>query len=148
MRLEIKYSIGKATEKEIYYHFLMSSDDFFPPLAEKVNIVEYSSKIREKAITFEAWIGDELIGLVACYFNDSNKVSGFITNVSTLKEFSGMGIAYKLLSQCIHFAKENMFKELKLQVFHENATAIRLYEKSNFTVIGRAVDLINMKIGL
>lgn len=143
--MKIIYTIGDATEQDIYEHFMSCSNNFVPPLTQNVSLLEYAKKIKENAVSFEAWSDDLLVGLVACYFNDLNKNLGFITNVSTLEGFLGRGIASELISHCVNFGIENMFNEIRLQVFHKNITAIRLYERFNFSVINQSDDLIIMK---
>lgn len=121
------------------------SNDFIPPLDEKVNLEEYSKKLFEKAITFEAWEARHLVGLVAAYFNDPEKNSGYITSVSTNNKYSGEGVAKLLLKRCIDYAGEKNFKEIKLEVSGKNDKAIQLYKKFDFAVIETRNDSLIMK---
>src|SRR5438046_2814866 len=86
-----------ATREDIQAHLQACDNDFIPNLGLKVNIAEYSKKIRARAKTFEAWSDKNLIGLVAAYLNDRDTRTGFITSVSVAKQFMGRGIASKLL---------------------------------------------------
>ena len=129
---KIIYKIKEASEKDIFLHLKDCKDYFLPPLDEKVNIDEYAKKIFEKAITFEAWEDDILVGLIAVYFNDLNRRVGFITNVSVVKKYMGMGVASVLLENCIEYATQNEFAEVQLEVDKANIPAINFYKKFNF----------------
>jgi ribosomal protein S18 acetylase RimI-like enzyme len=144
--MEIEYKIKTASETAILMHLRECNNNFFPPLAERVTIEEYSRKIFEKSITFEAWKERLLIGLIAAYFNDETDRSVFITNVSVLENFMRLGIASDLLKRCIKYAIKNKFKEMKLEVNKENAPAISLYRKFDFTCFDENDEFLNMKI--
>lgn len=145
---EILYKVQTATQDEIYFHLNRCNNNFIPPLEERVNIREYSQKIFENAVTFEAWKNKVLVGLLAAYFNDETKLTGYITNVSILMEFTGIGISSKLMMSAIDYAKQQHFKEIKLEVQIKNFAAIRLYEKFGFTEIKGNNGLILMSINL
>ncbi len=131
---DINYKIKSASEDEIFIHLSECSDTFIPPLAERVNIKDYSTKIYGKSITFEGWARDLLVGLIAAYFHDNTDRSAFITSVSVLRKFGGLGISSKLLDMCIEYATRNNFRELNLEVDQLNNPAILLYKKFNFHV--------------
>jgi len=139
----IRYGIKTATENEIFLHLTACSDSFVPPLAQRVNIIEYAQKIFEKSVTIEAWAGQLLVGLIAVYFNVVD--SAFITNVSVLKEFSGYGIASKMMDMCIENARTNNFHAITLEVDKYNKVAIRLYRKFRFIVNEIKGDTFAMK---
>jgi len=132
--MEIVYKLKTATVNDILAHLNECNDNFYPPLIERVNLEEYSRKIFEKSMTFEAWKEDSLVGLVAIYFNESADRSAYITNVSVLKSFMGSGIASELLGQCIGYAVSENFMEMKLEVNKESSPAINLYRKHDFVV--------------
>ena len=117
-------------------------------MAERVNVDEYAQKISEKSITFEAWSEKTLAGLLAAYFSDSSDNSVFITNVSVLKAFMGLGIASKLLEECIGYGYKENFKEIKLEVRWDNNHAIGLYQKFDFKADGKNKDYLKMKLEL
>ncbi len=131
--LTIKYKTRSADVDDILKHLTGCKDNFIPRLDQTVDIPEYAKKIAQHAVTFEAWSGKELIGLIAAYFNDAQSRSGFITNVSVMKEFAGKGIASQLVKDCIRFAKEQKFNQVSLEVNENNQPAIKLYKKHNFT---------------
>jgi ribosomal protein S18 acetylase RimI-like enzyme len=140
------YKIGTGTENDIYLHLTECSNDFTPPLAKKVNIIDYSKKIKENAITFEAWEGGKLIGLIAIYFNDKENGSAYITSVSTMNSFRGLGVATELLNRCVAYAKQKNYKEVKLEVNKHNIPAISFYKKFNFIIINSKADSFIMQL--
>lgn len=139
------YEIKTAGIDKVFTHLLKCNENFIPELADKVDVVAYSKKIVENAITFETWIKGELVGLIAAYFNDSENHSGFITSVSTVKEYSGKGIASQLMDMCMLYAIKNNYHEISLEVSAKNIRAIQLYEKYNFLQTFAKDDLIIMK---
>jgi ribosomal protein S18 acetylase RimI-like enzyme len=141
----ITYKIKTAGFDSVFTHLVKCNDNFIPRLSQKIDIPAYSKKIVQNSITFEAWKNDELVGLVAAYFNDKKTSCGFITNVSTVKEYSGKGVASQLMKMCISYAAENRFTQIALEVFHQNNGAIQLYKKYNFIQAGTKGDLIIMK---
>lgn len=130
--ININYKTKTALTEEIYSHLKECNENFIPPLEEKVNIMNYSKKIFENAITFEAWNEKILVGLIAAYLNDTENKSAFITNVSTIKSYMGKGIAKELMKMCINYSKNYNFKEINLEVSSKNADALNLYLKYGF----------------
>ncbi len=143
---DITYREKTAPEAAINLHVAECSDSFSPPLGERVNLKDYSSKIAKDAITFEAWAGTKLIGLVAAYFNDPKKQTGYISNVSTDKAFLGKGIATTLMRMCIEYAREHNFNEIKLEADRDSRQAINLYEKYHFKIVARKESVIEMTL--
>ncbi len=133
MNPKINYKIRSAKLKDIIQHLNICSKNFLPPLNEKIDIPEYAKKIFKHAVTFEAWSSDVLAGLVAVYYNDSEKNIGFITNVSTVNEYSGKGIASELIRMSLNFGMQEGFNEILLEVAKDNLSAIKLYKKFMFS---------------
>lgn len=141
---ELSLRIKTANEKDIFEHLAECNNNFIPPLSERLDLTNYSNKIFEKSITFEAWHNDSLIGLIAAYFNDNEK--GFITNVSVVQKYLGKGIATLLMNNCINYAKRNNFNVILLEVNNNNESAIKLYMKFGFIVHGRKNELLILKL--
>ena len=141
---DIKYVVAHANENEIISHLWNCNRSFCPTLSERVDINAYGRKIYQKAVTFEAWKNDELIGLVAAYFND--KASAFITSVSVTENNMQSGVASELLRRCIEYAKELHFREIRLEVYKDNEKAIRFYRKFNFISIEDQNNLLLMRL--
>ncbi|MEK7412348.1 MAG: GNAT family N-acetyltransferase [Planctomycetota bacterium] len=131
------YTRETATLAVIRTHLLACAGSFIPPLHETVNIVAYASKIRSHAVTFEGWRDGVLVGLVAGYFNDPLGKTAFITNVSVLPGFTGLGIAGLLLKDSMLFARTRRFPTLRLEVNESNERAVTFYVRHGFVVTGR-----------
>ena len=144
----INYKTKTATANEIFTHLLECNNSFFPPLTDRVNIEEYSRKIFEKSVTFEAWNEHSLIGLLAAYFNDSSGLLAFITSVSVLKGFMSKGVASDLLRKCIEYAIKENFTKINLEVNKEDIKAIGLYRKFGFSIDDANNDILKMKLEL
>jgi ribosomal-protein-alanine N-acetyltransferase len=129
---EVYYKIKTASCEVIIEHLNRCTNFFNPPLHTYVDIQKYGEKIDNHAITFEAWDENTLVGLIAAYFNDENTKIGFITNVSMLKEYQGLGIASKLLLLTIEYGKEHNFRMLRLEVNKINQKALTLYKRHGF----------------
>ena len=143
--IKMEFKIKEACQKEIFFHLHECNDNFVPPLSEKVNLEEYAKKIAEFAVTFEAWAGKVLAGLVAAYLNNRENHIGYITSVSTLADFKGNGIANELLKMCFGYAREHQFTVLELEVSTNNRPAIQLYKKYGFTESARDGNFTRMK---
>lgn len=140
---DIIYQTATASETDIRLHLDKCSDSFVPPLHERVTIEDYSKKIAAHAVTFEAWHGKELAGLIAAYFNPETHFA-FITSVSVVKNLMGQGIASELLNNCLAYAAQNNYRAITLEVFKDNVPAIRFYTKYHFTQTGIKGDSIIM----
>jgi len=144
--IKIEYTHKTATENKIYQHLIDCNFNFIPKLEDTVNIKDYASKLCNKAITFEAWSNNDLVGLVAAYFNDFINHTGYITYVSTIKQCMGKGIANVLLNNCIDYAKANGFNQINLEVHKNNNMAIKLYNKFGFSQVSNNGDFTIMKL--
>lgn len=144
----ILFTQGKASAEDIFFHLNKCNKDFTPPLDNKVDIQEYAAKIFEKALTFEAWDEEILVGLVAAYFNDRGDQVVFITNVSTSETHRGKGIVCDLLNNCISHARQNHFESIILEVSALNTRAILIYEKAGFQVQENKNSLLIMKYNI
>jgi len=129
----IHYNVDSASVEALYLHLSSCSAEFDPPLASRVDIAEYAAKLRTKAVTFESWSGNELIGLVAAYLAPMDLRTGFISSVSTKPSFKRLGIATTLIGNCVSRARELGLAFLELEVGEGNERAIRLYESFGFT---------------
>lgn len=128
-----RFSVNESTEDDIRTHLFCCDGQFTPRLSDRVDLGEYSRKIRAKAFNFEAWKSQTLVGLVAAYINIPDS-SCYITNVSVFADFAGRGIANRLLGACFDKAKIYGVTTVSLEVSKDSHPAIRLYEKFGFRV--------------
>lgn len=141
--MEIFYKINNSTKKDIYEHLVICDTYFDNILSNRVNLDEFSEKVYTKAIRFEAWYTDKLIGLISAYFN--NDVIGFINHVAVFTRFQRKGISRNLLQSCIDYGKKNNYKFIHLEVDIKNKKAIELYKSLNFVVLENADNNIKMR---
>ena len=148
MNLTIELFQNKASEDDILKHLLGCDSDFLLNLTNQVDITEYAKKIFNKAVRFESWEGETLIGLVAIYCNDQIYNKGFITSVSVLPPWQGKKIAKQLINQCVAHAAKLGMNSINLEVASENTAAINLYKKTGFIIIENDNSKINMSLFL
>lgn len=92
---------------------------------------------------------DEMENKLAIYFTakEDEKVIGYagmwhvadegdITNIAVDSDYRRCGVGSALLHELIHYAKENDYVLLTLEVRKSNAAAKALYEKFGFEAIG------------
>lgn len=148
MSAMVDYIYNKATEAEITKHLSACDVDFVKALSERVVIAEYSKKIHDNAMRFEAWVADELVGLVAAYCNDQTKQMAYITSVSVLRDWQGKGVAAQLMNRCIEYVELLGIHSISLEVARDNSPAIGLYEKYGFAVTGTSDSVMIMNMCL
>lgn len=143
----IEFHSNHANNSELARHLKACDNEFIPKLSLRVDPQGYADKLEERAYRFEAWSGTRLVGLVAAYVDCLSREM-FVTNVSVEHPFSGMGIASRLLAQCLEFAKTKVVHQVRLCVSKENIRAIRLYERHGFTRVDLTADQIEMTLHL
>ena len=120
---------------EIVAHLLHADTNFVPTLSSRIDIQSYAQKLHHRAVRFEAWLGQELVGLVAIYCNQIYGNKTFLTNVSVWSELQGQGIAGRLMQQCITHVRGLGFGQVELEVNQRSLPAIALYEKFGFKTL-------------
>lgn len=146
--MNIEFKIKNASIIDLCNHLTRASESFEPPLDSYVNIEEYSKKLYENAVTFEAWNGDLLIGLAAAYCNNLSERICFLTNLSVEKSFQGIGIANSLTKQVIDYAKTGCFNKIMLEAKKNNKKVINFYKSNNFRICGINADCFVMELDL
>ena len=133
--MTLQYRIKTASREQIYSHLKECDGHFIPPLSSRVDLLDYSMKMSKQSVSFEAWQDHILVGMINVYLNDASAKTGFITNVTTLKEYRGKGVAAVLLQMCLEHARDHGFNRIKLEVSRPNRAAIKLYSRAGFLVI-------------
>jgi len=133
--------------EQIQSHLESVSETFVPHLSSYVNIPEYSKKLFEKSVLFYKHNDTKITGLVAAYYN-SEKNSGWITNLSVVPLSCNKGVASSLLKDCILFFQEKKCLDISLEVFDKNKKAINLYKKHGFEFDQQKKDRIIMTLKL
>ena len=141
----IEYKINQSSNLDILQHLNNCDDNFIPKLSSKVNLKDYSNKIFENAVRIEAWISNDLIGLIAVY-QIIIKQELFITNVSIEKKYTGNGIANQLMNQLLILFNSQDFNKIKLEVEINNKIAINLYTKYNFKLESQNANSLTLEL--
>jgi 2-polyprenyl-3-methyl-5-hydroxy-6-metoxy-1,4-benzoquinol methylase len=141
--MEIIYTLNKSKDWEILNHLNECSSSFVPELSSYVDIKEYSKKIYEKSNRIEAYLGENLIGLISIYINPQDS---FITNFSICPEFQGKGLSESILKKCIDHIEKLGNKNLYLEVKARNNKAISFYKKNKFKIVEKRKDNYKMKL--
>jgi ribosomal-protein-alanine N-acetyltransferase len=109
---------------------MKSDTNFVKELQVRVNLLDYSKKLKEKAINFEIWNDKSLIGLLSIYKTNENNF--FITNICVISEYLGQGLGTEMINQAVNKGQEYSIKQMLLEVNVENALAIKFYEDKGF----------------
>lgn len=145
---KIVYRVNLSGAAEIAAHLVRTDAAFKPALSSRVDIVAYAQKLDDRAVRFEAWLGDELVGLVASYCNQPDGDKAFVTSVSVLPECKGLGIARQLMQQCIEHARGLGFGQMGLEVDQYSLPAIALYQKLGFNKLSSSGSMLTMGMTL
>lgn len=124
----------QLTSRQIYDYFTENEEIFKDSLFRRVNPLDYSDKISRNAVHFCAFAGKELAGLLACYFNHSEKEFGYITTISVSANHQNKGIAKRLMNSAIQYARKKKFKKIRLEVKGNNFPAVSMYKSLGFTL--------------
>lgn len=125
-----------------HHHVLVShlsrcDPDFVPRLSMRVTIDEYATKLEQHADRFEAWVSDQLVGVVAVYCNDPGLEEAFVTSVSVDPVARHRGVASLLLHHALEHAAGLGFRRAALQVDRSNGRAMALYSRAGFIEASR-----------
>lgn len=104
------------------------------PLANKVEIKEYTHKVCTNATIFVARENENIIGVNIVYFNDRILKRGYITHIRVNETHRKLGIGGLLLSKAMDYAREHNFTSIALEVRKNNEIAMHLYTRNGFTI--------------
>lgn len=125
----------KASIDDIKSYFIYNDEIFFEQMQSRLDITKFSEKIYHNAAQYWVFNNEKKIGFMAVYFNHPTREFGYITTISIIKEFQGIGLGKRLLEEAISHASENGFKKIRLQVHSNNIKAQNLYTKNGFEML-------------
>lgn len=146
MSHNFRYSVNHSDVVQIAAHLFRVDSSFEPALSSRTDIQCYAKKLHARAVRFEAWFGDKLIGLVASYCNQPDGGKSFVTSVSVLPDCHGLGIANQLMRNCIKHSRDLGFRKIELEVNIRSLPAIGLYHKLGFTKLCENESTLTMEI--
>ena len=148
MKESMTYLTNVATATQIAGHLACCDTYFVPTLSGRVQIVDYAQKIASRAIRFEAWSENTLVGLVAAYSDDRQRRMAYITTVSILPEWTRRGIATRLVLSAVEYARLQRLRRISLEVARDQRSAIHLYEKCGFSADETQEPIVSMHLNL
>ncbi len=143
--MKIIYTQNQTIFEDIYEILKLTASDFIPPLNGRVNIRDYAVKIKEKACCFEAWHNNKLIGLAACYYNNLEQQTGYLTHLSILKSYCGNGVGQQLVQNCLQYGFDHNFKSVILEADRKNEKALVFWKSFDFEPIYKNGDAVYFK---
>jgi hypothetical protein len=122
------------TESSVNYFddlldFIYKVDDLFePPLSERVNIEDYTSKLYKEAFIYVV-IENKKIQAVCAYYCTPEKFDfAFLSFVASLKK----GLGGLLIEQMIYKCREMEAKGIETQTWETNSKSLKMFKRYNF----------------
>jgi len=131
MKPRVEFKRDSASASVMARHFRNCDEDYQPRLSSRVDVDSYACKLAQCASLFEAWVGDDLVGLVAVYY-DRALLKAFVSNVSVVAAHRSCGIASCLLESSVARARELALDSVELEVSPANLAAHSLYRRHGF----------------
>lgn len=123
--------------------FLKEVDEILcPQLSKRVDMKEYAQKLAENADSI--FIVDDGRDIASCSVY-CNTEQAFISSIAVCEEFQHQHIGQEMMLEVKHHVQEKGCKNIKLDVYADNTTAIAYYGKNGFEVCGQREDWLIMK---
>ncbi len=131
-RFNVIIGIESLSQKEIFNYLEKVKYSLQSIQNGHVNVDEYAEKLSKNAVHFTSYHSNQLIGLLACYFNNHQSCIAHISNLAVLREYQGFGIGSMLIDAAIKYGKTTDFREIQLEVYNNNLIALNFYKKKGF----------------
>lgn len=126
---------GYDSEYSLLVEYLQRVDSTFPDsLSNRTSLQNYACKLLDKANIFSVKVDNTIVGLVAGYIDNRIGQQSFISVVSVLPDYQGMGLSKVLLNCYLKYADRQDVSEVFLYVYKSNYRAINLYEGLGFVM--------------
>lgn len=131
----IAHAIEIAREPDIYMSYTPKEADV-PVEEEREKIINHL-EVGNLFLVAEA--EGKIIAIFTCVVDHSLVITRHtaVLGMSVDRNYRNRGIGAEMMERAIRWAQERGIVRLELEVYAENATAIRLYEKYGFEVEGR-----------
>lgn len=129
---------------------VMKETGFFPHTAEEFNITVYNEieYMKSTALFLLAEIDGKIVGSATLDRSELKKLKHNVTfGITILKEYCGLGIGSILMEKVIEWTKSEGIEKIELEVFENNISAIKLYNKFGFLEEGRRRKMIKTDEG-
>lgn len=127
---EISIQETKCSQSQLEKHFKSLDPDFLIELQERVNLVDYISKILAHSFQITATLDSEILGLIA-YYQTPNDI--YVTHLGVDKSYRRMQIATYLLE---FLTNTHPQVPIRLEVNFSNEIAKEFYKKQGFNKVG------------
>lgn len=131
-KIQINNETNRIQKDEFVDYLIKVDEEYIPPISNHVMLADYAGKLISNASIVTAREKKALIGLCAFYCNDYKNKRSFISTIGIQSNFTGKGIAKKILNKTIEMSKEVGMEKIELQVFSGNKRAICFYSKNGF----------------
>lgn len=125
---------NEASCEEICSFIHEVDKDFITPISMKVDIENYSIKVKNNADIYTIKCNGRVIAMGICYTNDIKNGIAYLSFFAVSKENRKWGgYAQMLLQEIINGLKDTSMTVVRLHT--ENGVAEKLYKKNGFSVI-------------
>ena len=130
----MKPEIRQLTHLDDIYKVILSFNaDIVPSMTERgLDLKDYAQKLCDYAITYTLWQDDQACGFVTFYANDTLTETAYLAQIAVKQKYCNQGLGYTLLKLAMETAKYKGMKEMKLEVYNLNHTAISFYKRYGF----------------
>ena len=130
-----------TSEKEISGLLHKFSDDFNPPLSERVCDLDiYAEKLRDRAINAVIEDNGKATGFISFYANDEISKTAYCIILAVEKSFRRRGAGRFLLSYFERIAADKGMEQAKLRTQTYNENAIAMYLANGYRICGYSND--------
>jgi ribosomal protein S18 acetylase RimI-like enzyme len=124
----LSFSNSESNVSEVIQHFNSLPQYFLNSLTKLIDLNDYVIKLCLKSERLEIWNGNRLVSLI-CYYRNFKENEIFISNVSTIPEHQGEGLAKTLMVYLLSKEENSIFK---LELDTSNHVAARFYKSLGF----------------
>ncbi|MBU1666965.1 GNAT family N-acetyltransferase [bacterium] len=145
---KIDFYIKSLSQEKILNFLEKNNKSHYKKLSDVVNLDAYAEKISKHAMHFTLYDKEKLIGFSACYFNDDKSKVGYISGISLLEGYRGLGLASQLVTNIIEYGKQNSFKEININPDCNNSVLIDFFLKNGFVKYEKINDRCLLKYSI
>ncbi|MDO4574087.1 MAG: pyridoxal-phosphate dependent enzyme [Planctomycetia bacterium] len=127
----LKMSCSQDDVIRLARYLTENSAEFAEPLADRVNILDYATKILQTGYVFAAVKGNEIIGVVCGYANDKRSYHAYESVLVTSRSARGTGVAKILFEHQLDYCRQQGMKVLLFSTNRQNLAAVAFYKKMN-----------------
>lgn len=141
--MEIRRVAHSESSAQDLWSFMRRVDqDFDPPLAERVDLVDYSRRLLARAEVLVALdVGRVPVGFAACYCNDFTTKVGDLSYLAVVPEARNQGVAVALVETCLDTAARSGMTSVRTRTPARNQRLVEFYSAHGFELTGFGAPL-------